>query len=221
MRMRGEDKAGASRLLLALGAGLAVAALAVIVICVARLLGPGDPGESIPRAVTGPDEGPPEAVAAHPPEPVSAVPAVPAPPDPEAAETEWMIESLLDDLNSPTRIVRMEALQALGRLAHRKGGEAVVPLLMEGARDEDSSVRCVAVRVLATVGPRAAPAVSLLRELVHDPVGLMVARPAVQALGKIGPAAADAVDDLTPLLSDNRRHCQVSSAEALAAIGGK
>ncbi|MHC5053772.1 MAG: HEAT repeat domain-containing protein [Planctomycetota bacterium] len=221
MRTPAGDKAGLSRPLLALGAGSAVAVAAVIVVCVARLRGPGAPEENIPRAAAGPDEAPPAAAAARPAEPADADREVSARPDPEAVETARMIESLLDDLSSPTRVVRMDALRALGGLAHRKGGEAVVPLLMEGARDEDPSVRCAAVRALATVGPRAAPAVSLLRELVHDRVGPMVARPAVQALGKIGPAAAEAVDDLTPLLSDNRRSCEVSSAEALAGIGGR
>jgi len=73
----------------------------------------------------------------------------------------------------------------------------MVAVLVEKVRGEDRRFRATAVRVLANLGPRAEPAVAVLRAMLADENRRTEA---VHALGQIGPPARAAVADLVKLL---------------------
>jgi HEAT repeat protein len=98
---------------------------------------------------------------------------------------------------------------------------ALIPVPPEGAvplaaalKDEDTSVATNAEEALRHMGANAAPAVSLLRQLLSDKDEQRARRAAV-VLQAIGPPADEAVPDLIRLLGKVSYPC----AEALGAMG--
>jgi HEAT repeat protein len=76
--------------------------------------------------------------------------------------------------------------------------ERTVPALVKALGDQDARVRAAAARTLATVGPRAKPAVSALIEMLRD-ADRKCQSAAVVALSKLGSDAAAAIPALEAL----------------------
>ena len=81
------------------------------------------------------------------------------------------------------------------------------------------SIRQEIVTILGRIGPRSAPAIPQLIELLQDgnPDGIREASAA--ALGKIGPDAEAAIDPLINLLSTTRATLAIAAVRALSGIG--
>lgn len=88
------------------------------------------------------------------------------------------------------------AADSLGRM-----GAAAVPNLITALQDPNPSVRALAARVLARIGPEAVIAVPALTQLLEDS-DADVRRAATRALGQIGPGAAESVPELIRLLEE-------------------
>jgi HEAT repeat protein len=95
----------------------------------------------------------------------------------------------LEDLGSPVTEVRLRALK---RFQQRKEWAAdALPRLLPLLRDADPDVRITAAEVMATLGPRAWPAVPALIDLLADEAKARGA--AGEALRQIGPRALPAL----------------------------
>jgi HEAT repeat protein len=103
---------------------------------------------------------------------------------PERA-TETLIRKLLQEFRDPRVSVSWRAAVALGRLESR----AVVPVLVDVLKDDDTEMRQLAVLALGNMGEDAWPAVSALVDSLTDD-DECVRRRAVGVLGLIGGPAA-------------------------------
>ena len=119
------------------------------------------------------------------------------------------VQTLRDALQSDEPDVRREALRALGKLRERASidPQLVVPLLLDGLKDADASVRHVAVTYLGIVRDEPAREVTGLISALDDPEAEvrqaaalalssygLDAEPAVKALNKA--ATSDPDDDV-------------------------
>jgi HEAT repeat protein len=124
------------------------------------------------------------------------------------------LEVTLADADAAARI-------AAGRALHHLDGrtERVVPVLVGALRDREAGWR--AVFVLGEIGPRAAPAVPALVEVLkREQVFRPLRNPPASAvaLGRIGPAAAPA---LAALLREPEPRVRAGAVIALGQIGGE
>ena len=86
--------------------------------------------------------------------------------------------------------------------------------------DGDGAVRVYAAEALASIGPSAASATSVLAGALSDPIpGVRWA--ACEALASIGPAAQSAVPQLIDALEDEFLYVRIFAAGALGSIGPK
>lgn len=90
------------------------------------------------------------------------------------------------------------AADALARI-----GPAAVRSLVEVVERQPGAARHRALEILARIGPGAAEAVPVLREMLRDS-DPDTRRLAARALGQIGPAAADAVPELIDALDEEK-----------------
>lgn len=121
-----------------------------------------------------------------------------------------VLEKSLQDADSLTVQHALDALAAFG--------DKAVPGLTRALKHEQ--VRAQAANVLGQIGPAAAPATSLLAQLVDDK-DVRVANEAALALAKIGPAASDAVPALAKAIGQPDSPAAHASAYALGRIGPK
>ena len=110
--------------------------------------------------------------------------------------------------------VSLAAGETLDRL-----GVAAGPGLARFVREEENLyLQILAVRAIAKLGPKGAPAVAtLIAALKAQPHALREA--AAQALEQIGPAASAAVEPLRALANDSFARVKEAAAAALAKIG--
>ena len=85
-----------------------------------------------------------------------------------------------------------------------------------GLADEEASVRRAAAWALFEMGPKAAPAVPALADLLGD---AEVRMPAIRALEAIGPASRPALPKLTALTKHPDKFVRTGAVFALSAIG--
>jgi len=81
-------------------------------------------------------------------------------------------------------------------------------------------IRVAALLALAKMGPKAAPAVALLAEILKDPAPRF-RELAAHALGEIGPAAKSAEGPLKKAANDPEGTVQAAAKRALHKILGK
>ena len=117
--------------------------------------------------------------------------------------------------DAPTRAWMLEALRRLGPDA--AASVADVGRLVESA--DDPKIRWRAARVLAAIGPAAAPALGALEfALQHEKE--YVRQAAMEAIGVIAPGSPDAQAALRRIASDTDKKNVKLRAEALRAMGG-
>jgi HEAT repeat protein len=129
---------------------------------------------------------------------------------PEAQPAVSALVQALKDNDPHVQFVAATALEASGYT-----GPEAIPVLQELLGGED---RLPAVRALAHYGPRAAPAIPRLSELLRD-TDSEVRWNAARTLGLIGPDAKAAVPDLVAALKDENSFVREHAAEALGDIG--
>src|SRR5262245_37380728 len=95
---------------------------------------------------------------------------------------------------------------------------AAVDVLIEACGDADPEVRLYGVLTLATMGPKAEPAVAGLTRAWRDPVA-NIRSTAADALGRIGPAAEPAVPALSEAVKDREEDVRLAASDALGKIG--
>jgi HEAT repeat protein len=96
-------------------------------------------------------------------------------------------------LKDPDPQVRLQAAAAMDQISGDP--RALLPILIEGLSSKEEMVRCMALRFLWQMGPRAAPAIPAILKRLDDEEPGMIAG-AVNTLGRIGPAAGSAVREL-------------------------
>lgn len=110
---------------------------------------------------------------------------------------------LRDALAGPDAIVRREALRSIGKLKERAPLDlaSVLPLLIQGLKDRDESVRAVAATYLGIIHEGAEQAVPALVAALADP-DPEVRRASAAALGSFEDAAAPALAALRKATTD-------------------
>ena len=98
-----------------------------------------------------------------------------------------------------------------------EAADMAVPAIMKNLHESWKSKW--ALESLGSIGPRAAPAVAELVELLDQQDDTEIRRVAAKALGKIGPAASEATGPLVGALLDPRVVVRASAAEAIGRIG--
>lgn len=98
------------------------------------------------------------------------------PADPGSGFVADALEQCLED---PKRSVRIHACWPLCRLGR---GATCVPVLMEGLRDPDVSIRAMTVQLLAEAGPTARRAIPKLEALVRDEPNKIILNEALKTL---------------------------------------
>jgi HEAT repeat protein len=126
---------------------------------------------------------------------------------------------LRDALSSDDPAVRREALRSIGKLKERAplSAAAVLPLLIERARDPDPGVRAVAATYLGIIHEGGADAVGALVEALKDPEP-EVRRAAATALGSFGADATPAVPALRKAAGDADPDVAREAAVALVKL---
>jgi HEAT repeat protein len=130
------------------------------------------------------------------------------------------VQTLHDALQSDEPVVRREALRTLGKLRERASidPQIVVPVLLDGLKDADKSVRQVAVTYLGIVRDRPSEEVAGLITALDDPEPA-VRQAAALALSSYGLDAEPAVKALTKAsTSDPDDDVKQEAARALVHI---
>ena len=126
--------------------------------------------------------------------------------------TRWLISRLGTKSKGHESLVEMRTyiLQALGKV----GDESALPVMLDAARDSNSTIRRFAVSALADLGYM--QAVDVLIDVLNDSeVDIRVA--AVMALGRLGGKRAE--DALIALLDDKEISVQAQAVIALGHLG--
>jgi HEAT repeat protein len=131
-------------------------------------------------------------------------------------------EPLRDALRSDDVIVRRESLRSIGKLRERAPLDpaAVTPLLLQGLRDADGTVRAVAATYLGIVGSAADQAVPALATGLSDD-SPEVRREAATALGAFGAAAAPALPALKKASVDRNEDVAREAGRAMLRVQEK
>jgi len=130
------------------------------------------------------------------------------------------VQTLRDSRQSDEPVVRREALRALGKLRERASidPQLVVPILLDGLKDSDATVRQVAVTYLGIVRDQPRPEVAGLITALDDPAP-EVRQAAALALSSYGLDAEPAVKALTKAsTSDPDDDVKQEAARALVHI---
>jgi HEAT repeat protein len=132
---------------------------------------------------------------------------------PDAKDTIPALIKSLKDLDPSIRSVTFDALARVGK----GSGGAVVPVLVEGLKSEDSKERLRAARAVEMLGPEAKAATPQLAEMLNarDAESRLIA---TYALGAIGPEAKEAVPALLRLQNDRFEQNRVQAVVALLKI---
>ena len=118
-------------------------------------------------------------------------------------------------VEDPDARVRAAAISTLGYIGPRRD---MIPVLVRALRDENSSVRGRAARVLSKLGDLPEDTVQTLMNGLGDESRL-VRIASAEAIGNAGPAAKIAIPSLVNLLDDPDVGVQYGVAEALGQIG--
>jgi len=124
----------------------------------------------------------------------------------------WLTRWLVARLRVKSLEIRTYVLQALGKV----GDESALPVILDAARDPDSTIRRYAVPALADMG--GAQATEALIAALADPESDIRAA-AVMALGEIKEKHVD--DALMPLLDDEDLSVRIQTVIALGHLGSK
>lgn len=124
----------------------------------------------------------------------------------------WLTRWLIARLQMKSLEIRTYVLQALGKV----GDESALPVILDAAKDSDSTMRRYAVPALADMGGE--QATEALMAALDDPESDIRAA-AVMALGEIRAERAD--DALMPLLGDEDLSVRVQTVIALGNLGSK
>ena len=129
---------------------------------------------------------------------------------------------LREALSSRDPIVRREALRSIGKLEERAGLEfsRVLPLLIQGLKDRNESVRAVAATYLGIIHEGADTAVPALVAALADP-DPEVRRAAAAALGSFEGAAAAALPALRKATADRNEDVAREAGLAIVNIQGQ
>jgi HEAT repeat protein len=130
----------------------------------------------------------------------------------EPAETE--VEELLQDLESPIKVKRLQAMKALGKNG-TAAKEAVASLIDHMRKHKDKDLANQAAQTLAQIGP---PAATELIKALEDPAAAVQIR-ALSALGIIGPQASQAVGPVSRFLENKDAKIRALAAWVLGEIG--
>jgi HEAT repeat protein len=138
------------------------------------------------------------------------------------------IHKSIQALSSDEDAARRQSLQLL-KDAEDQGWDAIadeeagslVRALQRLLRDYSNYpiVRQQILTILGRLGPRAAPAVPQLLELLHAGTPIQIRERAVVVLGKIGGQARRAVDGLLKMLVESSGNLLIETVRALASIG--
>ena len=131
-----------------------------------------------------------------------------------------IVHSLCEALADPDIQVRKSAATSLLISKQFANAASGLPIesLVRALRDEDDTVRKVAVEFLADQGTGSQPAVSALTAALKDKLA-GVREGAARALGEIGPEAKDAIPALLVALRDEDREVREQSAKSLGIVG--
>jgi HEAT repeat protein len=128
---------------------------------------------------------------------------------------------LQEALANDDPMVRREALRSIGKLRFRAPLESatVVPLLLDGMTDPDTTVRAVAATYLGILHDDPAASVPLLTQGLEDP-DPAVKRASAGALGSFGSEAATALPALKKAAADQDPDLAREAGRAIVAISG-
>lgn len=126
---------------------------------------------------------------------------------------------VIDALNHKNPMIRREAASFLHGPAGQEGPlmADIVPSLIDGLRDVESSVRVRAAQAIGILGDKAEEAVPGLIEALKDEESYVRQWSAV-ALGSIGPKARAAIPALTEALLDDDQFVRDEASRALDRI---
>lgn len=126
---------------------------------------------------------------------------------------------LRDGLSSDDAIVRRESLRSIGKMKERAPLDSSVatPLLLQGLRDPDGTVRAVAATYLGIVDAPADQAVPALTAALADD-SPEVRREAATALGAFGAAAAPALPALRKASGDPNEDVAREATRAILSV---
>ncbi|AKL98508.1 HEAT repeat domain-containing protein [Endomicrobium proavitum] len=124
------------------------------------------------------------------------------------------VNILIGKLNSDSALVRLGAIQAIGKLG--SNGAQAVPAIIPFLSSADANVRANAAFALGQIGPKASAATPQLIQLISDK-NSKVQRNAVEAIANIGGANVPSL--LIPLLIDINPTVQTSAMELLGKFG--
>jgi HEAT repeat protein len=128
---------------------------------------------------------------------------------------------LKEALASADPPVRREALRSIGKLRFRAPLQSndVLPLVLDGMTDPDTSVRAVAATYLGIMHEEPGESVPLLAQGLEDP-DPAVRRASATALGSFGAEAAAALPALKKAAADQDPDLAREAGRAIVAIGG-
>jgi len=126
---------------------------------------------------------------------------------------------VIDALNHKNPIIRREAASFLHGPAGQEGPlmADIVPSLIDGLRDVESSVRVRSVQAISILGDKAGEAVPALIRSLKDEESYVRQWSAV-AIGSIGPKARAAIPALTEALLDDDQFVRDEASRALDRI---
>jgi HEAT repeat protein len=124
-------------------------------------------------------------------------------------------------LSSDDPMVRREALRSIGKLRFRAPLESsdVLPLILDGMTDPDTSVRAVAATYLGIMHEEPDESVSLLAQGLEDP-DPAVRRASATALAAFGGEASKALPALKKAAADQDPDLAREAGRAIVAISG-
>ena len=126
------------------------------------------------------------------------------------------IPALSEALQHTEDAVRVEAAYALAQIGD--AAESAIPVLMERTKDNSVEVRRYLAEAFGSLGPAAAPAVSVLCDMLASDHDEQTRFEAALALAQVGPAANDAVPVLTRAFTDENRYVRDNAVLALKRI---
>lgn len=110
---------------------------------------------------------------------------------------------------NPLKRIKIEAIEALGKIGEERSGESIIPLL----KDDDQAIREVAIEVLGKIKSR--KSVPFLIEILPKKETRLTT---IWALGNIGDETAIPV--LTTLLKSEDKFVRYNATRSLRKIGG-
>jgi HEAT repeat protein len=136
----------------------------------------------------------------------------------EPPDVHWWIQTLIEDLKSPSAFTRQDAAAALAELG--PGASEAVPALIPLLKDASPPVRRQAAEAINSVGPGAKGAIEAFLEFLKSPDEEIPAREAaIGALGRVGQGTPAVIAALTKTLQDKEARFRTSACSALGNLG--